>query len=387
MCMMIDRTESLGIMDRVLSGAALGRDTNTRRIFPLKILANLTGNMALWGECVIIEFRDQLVQTDVLLPPARPSFSAQLPPGAMSTPDVLQSPADDKRRIPFFPPTPTKRIRLTRLSRLIRMPTCPKRGLNATDWAIQFVEGFPLAGALTQRYNSTPAVSHAVHPCDPSSLFANKTSRWQQRARRAPVKHAHFLRADAMQQVDGGWVAPPKVMGNFPRGPDGRCNPALRFGAPQIDKLRGFDDLKDSRSNTSTDVMTPVSLGGWDHIAGTTQISRAIPRPWAFGEIDHRAAYKSPRYVRRAPHRLSLRYGVPFLKVGMDSYRAPKSTEIPRLSVATTSSLAYSPPFSFASYDYLHSDTSMTSASLLPIIARESIFPSCCASAPSAEYP
>ena len=98
-----------------------------------------------------------------------------------------------------------------------------------------------------------------------------------------------------MTQVDSGWLTPPALlsaMGRFASEPDVPCNIAFRLGVPQGGKLRGCDDLKDSGTSAMCVVRSPITLCGWDHIAEATRVIRAFPRAWAFGKVDHRAAYK-----------------------------------------------------------------------------------------------
>ena len=45
------------------------------------------------------------------------------------------------------------------------------------------------------------------------------------------------------------------------------ANPAFRFGAQQLDKLRAVDDLKRSATNAATLIKTPINLPSWDHLA------------------------------------------------------------------------------------------------------------------------
>ena len=168
-------------------------------------------------------------------------------------------------------------------------------GLNATDWLMQFVHGFPIDGTLSQRFTFPLDLSRSVPPVDPTSLFLSKTPSFVHRARRAPVKHAHILRAEAMDQVAAGWLAPPRLLdtrGDFADNPLEDCNTAFRFGVPQEDKLRGCGDLKDSLTNTACAISTPITLCGWDHIDEASVRLRPTAKAWAFGKVDHKAAYK-----------------------------------------------------------------------------------------------
>ena len=168
-------------------------------------------------------------------------------------------------------------------------------GISATAWFTQFVFGFPLTGALSQRFTFPVDTKINARPVGPSSLFQDKASRFISRARRAPVRHADALWADAMAQVGDGWITDPRVLdsqGNFEAEPDTPIINAYRFGVPQDSKLRGCDDLKDSRTNTACVVQTPISLCSWGHIAESIHLSRHLDHEWAFGKIDIRSAYK-----------------------------------------------------------------------------------------------
>ena len=66
----------------------------------------------------------------------------------------------------------------------------------------------------------------------------------------------------------------------------------FRFGVQQEGKLRGCDDLKDSLTNTACLIAPPITLCGWDHIAEASLRLNHTQREWAFGKVDHRAAYK-----------------------------------------------------------------------------------------------
>ena len=177
---------------------------------------------------------------------------------------------------------------LTHLSRFTRM--------RGTNWLMQFVTGFPIVGHLHQAgvYNTddTPVPKLT----SPESLFATKTARFKARAPRSVSRSSQQLWDEALQQAEAGWLSPPELLdsdGNFKDNPNEKCNIAFRFGVSQSDKLRGCDDFRDSMTNTACHISTPITLPGWDHIAAAAKILSLSQRPWAFGKIDHRAAYKA----------------------------------------------------------------------------------------------
>ena len=170
-------------------------------------------------------------------------------------------------------------------------------GPNATDWMIQFVAGFPLAGALSRRYTFPLDAPPADPPCAPRSLFAINASSFNNARAGPPLNKPMLFRlspCDRRMMAVSSRRIRSTLGGTSPRYSAGACNTAFRFDAPYVGKLRGCGDLKDSIPNTETAVLTPVSLCGWDHIDGTNKIPRDTPRSWASGEIEHVAAYKFP---------------------------------------------------------------------------------------------
>ena len=61
----------------------------------------------------------------------------------------------------------------------------------------------------------------------------------------------------------------------------------------QSGKLRGCGDFKDAFTNKCCHINTPITLPGWDHIASAARILSTKHNAWAFGKIDHEAAYKA----------------------------------------------------------------------------------------------
>ena len=167
--------------------------------------------------------------------------------------------------------------------------------MACANWLMQFVKGFPTTGLLQQ--SGVFPTEEGIPPelLGPELLFTTKTARFQERLKKNS-RHPQQLWDEAMTQVDKGWFSPPEPLdssGNFIANPQEACNIAFRFGVLQSDKLRGCDDFKDSLTNKTCHIATPITLPGWDHIVTATKIISKTARQWAFGKIDHRDAYKS----------------------------------------------------------------------------------------------
>ena len=131
----------------------------------------------------------------------------------------------------------------------------------------------------------------------PDSLAESEIDRFRAREHRANSRSSHDLRGEAMKQVDKRRRGPPEPLdgnGNFRDSPNERTNIAFRLGVPQTDKLRGRDDFKDALTYRRCQVGAPTKLQGWGHIASAAEILSAKENAWAFGKIDHEAAYKAP---------------------------------------------------------------------------------------------
>ena len=188
---------------------------------------------------------------------------------------------------------------LAHLARFTRM--------RGTNWLMQFVTGFPIVGHLHQAGVFPSGKDTPPTLPNPDSLFDSKTARFRARAPRSTSRSSFKLWEEAMSQVDEGWLCEPEPLdsdGNYRDRPLSKCNIAFRFGVEQSDKLRGCDDFRDSLTNTACHIGTPITLPGWDHIVAAAKILAGAQRPWAFGKIDHRAAYKAlpltPDHVKYA---------------------------------------------------------------------------------------
>ena len=168
--------------------------------------------------------------------------------------------------------------------------------LRGTNWLMQFVVGFPITGNLKQEGVFPLGSDGQTSILDPESLQRSKTSRFKARAPRSIPRSAQELWDEAMQQVSKNWLCPPEPLdgnGNFLNNPTSPINIAFRFGVPQSDKLRGCDDFKDALTNKCCHIATPITLPGWDHIAAASKTLSTRELAWAFGKIDHEAAYKA----------------------------------------------------------------------------------------------
>ena len=168
--------------------------------------------------------------------------------------------------------------------------------IRGTDWLMQFVVGFPITGILSQRHVFPVEMGEQTAITDPNSLHLSKTSRFKARAPRAQSRHSQVLWDEALEQVAKGWLEKPLPLdnnGNFRDNPTDPINIAFRFGVSQSDKLRGCDDFKDALTNKCCYISTPITLPGWDHIAAATRVLSTCQTAWAFGKIDHEAAYKA----------------------------------------------------------------------------------------------
>ena len=170
---------------------------------------------------------------------------------------------------PFILPA-TGKIHIALLAHLLDYT-----GMSGPKWILQFVVGFPLSGCLHQSRTFATDDDSPFTFVDPDTLFASSPHRLKTRSPRAVSRHAEQLWAEALKQVDEGWLTPPGPLGansHFLDRPRGECNIAFRFGVEQTDKLRGCDDLKDSLTNTACAIRTPIALPGWRHIAAATRI-------------------------------------------------------------------------------------------------------------------
>lgn len=168
---------------------------------------------------------------------------------------------------------------------------------------IQFIFGFPTTCTLSQE-GISPFSERARPPMPPALLWKSSLKRFRERARASGHANAAPLWAEALSQVEQGWLCPPCAFppnGDIPIFVHGAANAAFRFGVTQGEKLRACDDLRRNMVNLCALVMTPITLPTWGHLA---QMAKQVPPSgfdWAFIKGDHASAYKQlpldPRYA------------------------------------------------------------------------------------------
>ena len=98
-----------------------------------------------------------------------------------------------------------------------------------------------------------------------------------------------------MQQRRDGWLTAPFPLCSsaspFTLQPASH-NIAFRFGVAQAGKLRACDDLRHSLTNLACEVLTPIKLISWGHIAELSRKVANTGAEWHFLKADHEAAYK-----------------------------------------------------------------------------------------------
>ena len=76
---------------------------------------------------------------------------------------------------------------------------------------------------------------------------------------------------------------------------------AFRFGVSQGSKLRACDDLRHNMVNLCTEVLTPITLPTWDHLAQLAKMVSPSAMNWHFLKGGHASAYKQlpldPQYA------------------------------------------------------------------------------------------
>ena len=93
---------------------------------------------------------------------------------------------------------------LSHLSRFARM--------RGTNWAMQFVTGFPIVGHIHQAGVYDTDKSPIPELTCPESLFDTKSARFRARAPRATSKASQQLWDEALAQVQEGWLSPPEPL-------------------------------------------------------------------------------------------------------------------------------------------------------------------------------
>ena len=186
----------------------------------------------------------------------------------------------------------TGTIHITLLAHLTRFAR-----MKGANWLMQFVVGFPIAGALGQEGVFPLSGENPQEPLNVEQLYQSKSDRFRARAPRAANSRSpQELWDEALSQVAKGWLEHPRPLsatGDFADPPFEEINTAFRFGVRQSGKLRGCDDFKDSLTNRRCRITTPITLPGWGHITSASRILSTRQCAWAFGKVDHEATYKA----------------------------------------------------------------------------------------------
>ena len=154
--------------------------------------------------------------------------------------------------------------------------------VGGAAWVGQFAYGFPIDGELSQAF-LFPRGKKSDARIPVSGIFDSPASRFRERAAKSGLKNAAPMWADFMGQVKVGWLLNP-----VPLSTDGKpplwilkqYNFSFRFGVLQADKLRACDDLKQSMTNQTCTVETPIQLLSWDNIAQISAILAAGGGDW-----------------------------------------------------------------------------------------------------------
>ena len=90
--------------------------------------------------------------------------------------------------------------------------------MGGSAWLGQFDFGFPIDGALSQRfaYHADGKVKGRISS---SQLFQAASNRFRERAPNSGNKHAQLLWGDALAQAEKGWLLPPTPHGSGRQAP------------------------------------------------------------------------------------------------------------------------------------------------------------------------
>ena len=168
-------------------------------------------------------------------------------------------------------------------------------GIGAHNWLSQYVSGFPITGTICQA-KTFPLTDTPDNPFPVSwtSLIADAPAKFRARATRKPP-HADTIWSEAMEQVGRGWLAPPRALdkdGRFADAPNFPLVNAFRFAVVQNEKIRAFDDLLASGTNSSCSVLSPITLPSWEHVARIAADLAHSGHDIVFGKGDESDAYK-----------------------------------------------------------------------------------------------
>ena len=169
-------------------------------------------------------------------------------------------------------------------------------GLGGSRWLAQFVYGFPITGKLSQKF-AFPATTEKLSPTlSTADVLLSAPSRFARRSAHVSPA-AQGLWDEALQQVEAGWLDPPRRLSNSGKVvdcPSSPLNVAFRFAVAQDSKVRACDDLKESLTNKMCAVTTPITLPDWDLLAAMHLLIAASSKAdWAFLKGDDTSAYKN----------------------------------------------------------------------------------------------
>ena len=172
--------------------------------------------------------------------------------------------------------------------------TLHAKGMGGNTWIDQFILGIPIVGPLGQDGVYESSKKAIQPPIEPPQLFSDAEARFRERPSSSGKTNALELWGEASAQVARGWLNRPILLnaaGRFDAAPLSAINPAFRFGAEQLDKLRACGDLKRARTNAACSILTPNSLPTWDHIALLAAKAHVLCTSWPFFKTDHESAY------------------------------------------------------------------------------------------------
>ena len=149
-----------------------------------------------------------------------------------------------------------------------------QNGRGDSDWRDQCVSGFPMLGELGEpgAFPPSPDFSGILARSD---LFQAASSRFVAPKGGEDPK-AEEIWDEAISQTFKNWLDGP-----YRCTPTGELwvngelvsvNPAFRFVAKPLGRLRTVDDLKRSATNAATLVKTPTNFPSWDHSTQTCML-------------------------------------------------------------------------------------------------------------------
>ena len=119
--------------------------------------------------------------------------------------------------------------------------------------------------------------------------------RFRPRAQGISIR-SESLRAEAIDQVDRGWLACPKLLdpnGRFRNDSNRLINVVSRFPAVRPGKIRAIDDLKQGLANQFCRIDTPIFLPIWDRGAELFLSILSPRRERACAKGDRASEYKN----------------------------------------------------------------------------------------------